>query len=40
MLAELRDARRYALGVYRDRVDGLVTTMDAVSAGLEAAAAC
>jgi len=38
--AELRDARRYALGVYRERVTEVAATLDAVAAELEAAAAC
>jgi Iap family predicted aminopeptidase len=40
MLDELREARAYVLDVYRDRVTELATTMDTISAGLEAAAAC
>ncbi len=39
-LSELKSARAFALGVYRDRVAGLATTLDAVAGELEAAATC
>jgi len=39
-LADLRDARRYALGVYRDRVSQVAETLDQVAVELEAATTC
>ena len=39
-LAELRAARSTALVTYRDRVEGLAATINAVAAQLEAAVAC
>jgi len=39
-LVELRAAKADAVGVYRDRVDEIVATLDAMAAELEAAAAC
>jgi hypothetical protein len=39
-LNDLRAARRYAVGVYRDRVAQVASTLDAVAEELEAAAAC
>ena len=39
-LAELRTARRGALGTYRDRVTEVAATIDAVAAELEAVPSC
>jgi len=39
-LAELRDARGAALGIYRERVTEVASTLDAVAAELEAIPAC